>query len=146
MRKDFFISVFRPCLWLILLNSAIAEAKNEYQFIDPNPAYVSITNFHSSESVRCQLVLAHFVTYDPPLLLAGETLVVPIMLGQDNSTLFLVDSGNPMAIEDLFCALDSAWSETRLELSLTPLQSSTTPRLAFFCGIELQLTCIIEDD
>ena len=144
MRKNFFISVFRPCLWLILLNSAIAEAKSEYQFIDPNPAYVSITNFHASESVRCQFVLAHFVTYDPPVLLSGETLVVPITLEQDNSILFLVDSGKPMAIEDLFCALNSAWSDTRLELSLTPLQSATTAHLVFSCGIELQFSCIIE--
>jgi hypothetical protein len=144
VRKDFFISVFRLYLWLILLNSGIAEAKSEYRFIDPNPVYVSITNFHSSESVRCQLVLAHFVTYDPPVLLAGETLVIPITLEQHNSTLFLVDSGSPMAIEDLFCALDSAWSDTRLELSLAPLQSSTTPHLIFSCGIELQFSCIIE--
>ena len=146
MRKDFFISVFRLCLWLVLLDSGIAEAKSEYQFIDPNSAYVSITNFHASESVRCQFVLAHFVTYDPPILLSGETLVLPITLGQDNSTLFLVDSSKPMAIEDLFCALDSAWSDTRLELSLVPLQSSTTAYLTFFCGIELQFSCIIEDD
>ena len=145
MRKDLFISVFGLCLWLVLLNPGIANAKSEYQLIDPRSVYLSITNFHASEPVRCQFVLAHFVTYDPPVLLSGETLVVHITLEKDNSTLFFVHSGKPMAIEDLFCALDSAWSETRLELSLTPLQSSTTPRLAFFCGIELQFSCVIED-
>jgi hypothetical protein len=129
-----------------MFNSEIAGAKNEYQFIDSSPAYVSITNLHTSKSVRCQFVLAHFVTYDPPTILSGETLVVPIAIEQDNSTLFLVDSSKPMAIEDLFCALDSAWSDTRLELSLVPLQSSTTAYLTFFCGIELQFSCIIEDD
>jgi hypothetical protein len=121
------------------------EAKSEYQLIDPNPVYVSITNFHASESIRCQFVLAHFVTYDPPSLLPGETLVVPITLEQDNSELLLVIHDKPMAIEDLFCALDSAWSDTRLELSLAPLQSSTTANLTFSCGIEPQFSCIIED-
>jgi hypothetical protein len=146
VQKDSFSPVFRLCLWIVLLNSGIAGAKSEYQFIDPNPTYVSITNVHTTESVRCQFVLAHFVTYDPPIILSGQTLVVPITIEQDNFTLFLVDSGRPMAIEDLFCALDSAWSDTRLELSLAPLQSSTTAYLTFSCGIELQFTCIIEDD
>ena len=129
-----------------MFNSEIAGAKNEYQFIDPNLVYVSIRNLHTSESVRCQFVLAHFVTYDPPMILSGETLVVPITIEQDNSTLFLVDYSKPMAIEDLFCALDSAWPDTLLELSLTPLQSSTAAYLRFFCGMELQFSCIIEDD
>ena len=145
MQKQSFFRVFGLCLWIVLFNSEIAGAKSEYQFIDPNPAYVSITNFHASESVRCQFVLAHFVTYDPPVLLSGETLFVPITLEQDNSTLFLVESGKPMAIEDLFCALNSAWSDTRLELSLTPLQSTTTTHLEFSCGIQLQFSCIIEE-
>jgi hypothetical protein len=145
VRKDFFISGFQLCFWLVLLVSGTAEAKSEYQFNDPNPVYVSITNFHVSESVRCQFVLAHFVTYDPPVLLSGETLVVPITLEQDNSTLFLLDYGKPMAIEDLFCALDSAWSDTLSELSLAPLQNSTAENLTFSCGIELQFSCVIED-
>ena len=146
MQKDIFTIVFHLFLWLIICDSAVAEAKNEYQFVDPAPVYITISNFHFSESVRCQFVLAHFVTYDPPMILSGETLVVPITIEQDNSTLFLIDSNKPMAIEDLFCTLDSAWSDTRLELSLAPLQSSTTAYLTFFCGIELQFSCIIEDD
>ena len=145
MRNKFLISVCRLCLWPIVFNSGIAEAKSQYEFIDPTPVYVSISNIHASESVRCQFVLAHFVTYDPPVLLSGETLVVPITLEQDNSTLFLVDYGKPMAIEDLFCALDSTWSDTLTELSLAPLQSSTTVNLTFSCGIELQFSCVIED-
>ena len=146
MQKQSFFRVFGLCLWIVLFNSEIAGAKSEYQFIDPNPTYISITNLHTSESIRCQFVLAHFVTYDPPMILSGETLVVPITIEQDNSTLFLVNSSKPMAIEDLFCALDSAWSDTRLELSLAPLQRSTMPHLTFSCGIELQFTCVIEDD
>ena len=145
MQKDIFTIVFHLFLWLIICDSAVAEAKNEYQFVDPAPVYITISNFHFSESVRCQFVLAHFVTYDPPVLLSGETLVVPITLEQDNSTLFLDNSAQPMAIEDLFCALDSTWSDTRWELSLAPLQRSTTANLIFSCGAELQFTCIIED-
>ena len=145
MQKDIFTIAFQLFLWLIIFDSAVADPKNEHRFVDPAPVYVTISNFHVSESVRCQFVLAHFVTYDPPVLHSGETLVVPITLEQDNSTLFLVNSAQPMAIEDLFCALDSAWSDTRLELSLAPLQSSTITHLTFSCGVDLQFSCITED-
>ena len=145
MKKGIFTIVFQLFLWVIIFDSAVAETKNQHRFVDPAPVYVTISNFHVSESVRCQFVLAHFVTYDPPIILSGQTLVVPITIEQDNFTLFLVDSGKPMAIEDLFCALNSAWSDTRLELSLTPLQSTTTTHLEFSCGIQLQFSCIIEE-
>lgn len=145
MRKNFSIPVFLLYFWPTLFGYTTANAANQDRLFDLNPIYVSITNFHASESVRCQFVLAHFVTYDPPILLPGETLVTSITRGQDNSTLFLVYSGKAMAVEDLFCALDSAWSETRVELSLAALQTTTTPHLAFSCGIEPQFSCATED-
>ena len=131
MHKDFSIWTFLVCFCSVLFNSGIAEAKDQHQVFDPISVYVSITNFHPSEPVRCQFVLAHFVTYDPPILSSGETLVTSISLEQDSSTLFLVHTDKPMAIEDLFCALDSDWSDTRLELSLTPLQNAAKTHLAF---------------
>ena len=145
MRKNFSIPVFLLYFWPILFSYTAANAANQHRLFDPNPIYVSITNFHASESVRCQFVLAHFVTYDPPILLPGETLVTSITIGQDNSTLFLLHSGKAMAVEDLFCALDSAWSDTRMELSLAALQTNTTPHLVFSCGIEPEFSCVTKD-
>jgi hypothetical protein len=145
VRKNFSIPVFLLYFWPILFSYPTANAANQHRLFDPTPIYVSITNFHASESVRCQFVLAHFVTYDPPILLPGETLVTSITRGQDDSTLFLVQSGKAMAVEDLFCALDSAWSDTRMELSLAALQTNTTPHLVFSCGIEPEFSCVAKD-
>jgi hypothetical protein len=94
-----------------------------------------------TDSIRCQFVLAHFVTYDFEKVLPNDTLSIPVILRQSDRTIFYVYAGKRMAVEDLFCGLDAHWSSTRKELTLTPLQSMLDESLDFDCGLDRDLFC-----
>ena len=82
---------------------------------------IVISNNHIDQSVRCQFVLAHFVTYDPVNIAPNDALLIPVELRNSDRTIFYLYAGTYMAIEDLLCGFDSNWSLTRRELALTPL-------------------------
>ena len=103
---------------------------------------IFISNDHTTEDVRCQFILAHFVTYDFVKFSQNDTLSIPVYLSNSDGTIFYFHAGNYMAIEDLLCGFDADWALTRQELSLIPFISSIDESLHFICGGDQMLSCI----
>ena len=130
-------------LFLAFFGSTILVSGSELSLEDYDPLRISISNQHENDAVRCQLVLAHFVTYDLNRVESGKEISFSILLSPIDSTLFYNHSGKLMAIEDLFCGLHSDWSTTRQELSLTPLQTKGSASLNFRCTVNPGFLCTV---
>ena len=127
------------CFGYCVITTGLAD--NRPELTQHLPRSIVIVNSHMTHSIRCQFVLAHFVTYDFVKVLPNDTLSIPVILRQSDRTIFYVYSGKHMAVEDLFCGLDAHWSSTRTELTLTPLQSMLGESLGFDCGLDRDLFC-----
>jgi len=109
---------------------------------DVSPAYLSIANEYSGGSVRCLFSLAHFITYDAPVISDGESIDVELQRGNTSGTLYLRQNGSPlMAVENVFCGIDHAWTKTKIDLTLTPLRREARKRLNVHCNYNGALIC-----
>jgi len=97
---------------------------------------VHLEIFNGAESrLRCQLVLAHFVTQDIPPIPPGNKFVIALERDVDEGTLiFRHAGGQSMAIENVLCGLMGAWRETRADLDLTDLRAGETAELRIVLG------------
>ena len=134
--------LFQICLTLGYIGMTAHAAEDNPESNHLLNRTIVISNDHIDQSVRCQLVLAHFVTYDPVNIAPKDTLLIPVELRNSDRTIFYLYAGTYMAIEDLLCGFDSNWSLTRRELSLTPLQSLTVESLHFTCGFNQSFFCM----
>ena len=134
---------FQTSLILAFFGSTILASGSEISLEDYYPLRILISNQHENDAVRCQLVLAHFVTYDLNRIEPGNEISISVVLSPIDSTLFYNHSGKLMAIEDLFCGLHSDWSITRQELSLTPLQDRESASLSFRCTVDSGFLCTV---
>jgi len=132
-------------LILAFFGSTILASGSEISLEDYYPLRILISNQYENDTVRCQLVLAHFVTYDLNRIEPGKEISISIVLSPIDSTLFYNQSGKLMAIEDLFCGLHSDWSTTRQELSLTPLQDRASASLSFRCTVDSGFLCTVTE-
>ena len=103
---------------------------------------IVISNNHIDQSVRCQFLLAHFVTYDPVNIAPNDALLIPVELRNSDRTIFYLYAGTYMAIEDLLCGFDSNWSLTRRELSLILHRVLILSIQNFTCGFNQSFFCM----
>ena len=106
------------------------------------PVSVQITNATSKAALRCQLILAHFVTYEADTLAKGQEATLELLRGdQDGTLIFSAKDGRQMALENLLCGFDDDWGRTRKNLSLAQLRDGTSNRLQIICSGADRLTC-----
>ena len=106
---------------------------------------VQVKNQQSAHEIRCQLILAHFVTYDFSKLSSGQSLDFSIILRVPDRTLFFIHAKRTMAIENLLCGLDTNWSITKTELPLALFQTTNRQSLVFECVFNTTFLCNITE-
>ena len=129
------------CAALFIIFQALAYGD------DDREAYllrnVQVKNQQSHDEIRCQLILAHFVTYDFSKLSSGQSLDFSIILRVPDRTLFFVHEKRSMAIENLLCGLDTNWSITKTELPLAFFKTTNKQSLVFECVFNTTFACNI---
>ena len=107
---------------------------------DPVPVTLTIENATAGPALRCQLVLAHFVTQDLAPIPANAVAEVD-MQRDSGGTLFFQGGGRSMAVENILCSLDDNWTASRNNLDLRSLREGALPALRVTCSATDSLTC-----
>ena len=92
--------------------------------------------------VRCTLLLAHFFTVDAGVAKAGADLRVSLARGPDGTLTVPGPTGEAMAVENVACGNDDAWSATWSHVPLQALRQGTTATLRLDCALADRLRCI----
>lgn len=109
---------------------------------DPAPIVLEIANETASYVLRCQLVLAHFMTRDLKAAAPGKTLEVDLLREGATGTLLRSDlDGRLVPVENVFCGADVDWVATRNDLDLTRLRAGDLRRLRIVCADRNGLSC-----
>ena len=104
-----------------------------------------ITNAKTESIVRCQLVLAHFVTLDVVRIEPHHRATIDLQRDIRAGALYYLHEGNqPMALENVLCGLDEDWATTRNDLDLRDLRGGQQDRLVVICAGEQGLSCTPE--
>ena len=96
----------------------------------------------SSETLRCEAILAHFVTL--PLSKVPPHQSIAVTLGRDlpQGTLSLGQhKGSPMMLENILCAVASQWDKTKTDLPILDLRANPANHFAFSCKLSNRLLC-----
>lgn len=107
---------------------------------DAVPVILTIENATAGPAVRCQLVLAHFVTHDLAPIPEGNTTAIDLRRDADGTLLFQ-GGGRSMAVENILCGLDDNWTASRNDLDLRTLRDGTLPALRVTCSTANTMTC-----
>ena len=128
------------CAGLTLFGLSGGAATEDYGVT--RPVTVQITNATSKAALRCQLILAHFVTYEADALAKGQEATLELLRGdQDGTLIFSGKDGRQMALENLLCGFDDDWGGTQNDLNLAQLRDGTSNRLQIICSGADRLTC-----
>lgn len=107
------------------------------------PVRLEIANAKSESLVRCQLVLAHFVTLAPDRIRPNHRATIGLQRDVRAGTLFYPrEDGPPMTLENVLCGLDDDWVATRNDLDLRRLRRGEGDRLLIVCDGEQSLACV----
>lgn len=109
---------------------------------DKTPVVLQITN-DSGRALRCQLVLAHFMTRDLKLAAPGDGIAVDLLRETETGTLLRSDvDGRWVPVENVLCGVDADWVATRNDLDLTDLREGGARRLRIDCSARNGLSCM----
>ena len=130
---------FYAALFMIFPALAYGDSDREAHLL----RNVQVKNQQSDHEIRCQLILAHFVTYDFRKVGPGQSLDFSIILRAPDRTLFFIHAKRTMAIENLLCGLDTNWSITKTELPLAFFKTTNKQSLVFECVFNTTFSCNI---
>jgi hypothetical protein len=135
-----FVERLSLCAGLTLFGFSGGAAAEDYGVT--RPVTVQITNATSKAALRCQLILAHFVTYEADALAKGQETTLELLRGdQDGTLIFSGKDGRQMALENLLCGFDDDWDGSQKDLNLAQLRGGTSNRLEIICSGADRLTC-----
>ncbi len=134
----------RPGLVLAVTTRAVTFAASFAYTVsalaDATPIKLTIENAASGPNIRCQVILAHFVTHDLPTIPASQSATIEMDRATDG-TLFFRKGGQTMATENILCGLDQNWTVSRNDLDLRALRIGTREALQVTCSGATTLTC-----
>jgi hypothetical protein len=110
------------------------------------PVVLRVANSTEKAVLRCQLVLAHFMTGD--LTPVGPGLVIEIDLLREVATstlLYLGPGVRLIAVENILCGSDGDWAATRNDIDLTALRDGSTQQLQMICADRGGLSCTADE-
>jgi hypothetical protein len=106
------------------------------------PVVLKIDNNTNDAVLRCQLVLAHFMTGDLAPAAPGQMIEIDLQRDAATSTmLYLGPGGRLVAVENVLCGADDDWMATRNDINLTPLRAGVTQQLQIVCTERGELSC-----
>ncbi|MGD9536881.1 MAG: hypothetical protein AB7P52_07415 [Alphaproteobacteria bacterium] len=119
----------------VMLGMAMAPLHAAEREGDHAPVRLGIRNEAADAVLRCQVVLAHFVTLADHRLAPGETRELDLQRAASSGALFVSgEGGRLMAVENVYCGLDAQWDGTRVALDLTPLREPARQSLGVACA------------
>jgi hypothetical protein len=106
------------------------------------PVVLKIVNNINDAVLRCQLVLAHFMTGDLAPAAPGRVIEIGLLREAATSTLvYLGPGGRLVAVENVLCGADDDWMATRNDINLMPLRAGGTQQLQIACTEQGELSC-----
>ena len=130
-----FLPIAKFIVLVAFFFTAVSAHVSAGEFKGPRTAVRLEIHNNAGSPLRCQLVLAHFVTQDIAPILPGGELIIALDRDMDQGALiFRHTGGRSMAIENILCGHSGAWSETRIDLDLTGLRSGKTTELRIVIG------------
>ncbi|MEM7224143.1 MAG: hypothetical protein AAF495_14270 [Pseudomonadota bacterium] len=119
----------------IFIAAAFAVAGSGHA-ADPQNIHLRIENA-SEVSIRCVMVLAHFVTKDMPPIPSGSSYTTTLIRDPDQGTLSYGSfDDHPMMLENLLCGSLSDWTTTSRDLPILNLRSAEATRFHFQCTLQ----------
>jgi hypothetical protein len=107
------------------------------------PVAVAIRN-DTGGTLRCVVVLAHFVTVDVAPLAPGQALTLALDRDAGSGALgYGSHAGQPMLVETILCGLDGRWAATRFDLPLTPIRSGDAESYVADCVAAEGVACTL---
>jgi hypothetical protein len=102
---------------------------------------LSIKN-DDTQSLRCTVVFAHWVTTDIGPIASGETATVAMTHGPQPGALHIARfDGRPMMIENIICGADKDWSNSFDQLPLDPVRDSAILAYQIACRTARRVVC-----
>lgn len=135
----------------VIVSLAIAGCTYEATYLgselDTRPVRLRITNASPDHGLRCLLSIAHFITRDIALIAAGGHVDIDLQRGVKNHTLYYQEHTTPlMAVENIYCGLDQAWTETQRNLNLSALRRGNRFSQHVICTANGALVCAVQND
>jgi len=96
-----------------------------------------------TRTLRCQLIYAHWVTFDLPTLEAGDRVQFTVQRDTATRELFVPrePDGRRMMLEGVLCGADDDWSRTLTLLDLEAVKRGEDLAFERRCAIESELSC-----
>jgi hypothetical protein len=102
---------------------------------------LSIRN-DDTQSLRCTVVFAHWVTTDFGPIASGETATVAMTRGPQPGALHIARfDGRPMMIENIVCGTEQDWSNSFDQLPLIRVRDSATSTYQIACRAAPRIVC-----
>ena len=125
-----------------LLGFVIASQGSVAHGEERAPVVLKIANGTENAVLRCQLVLAHFMTGELAPAAPGRVIDIDLQRDAATSTLLYIGPGNRLiAVENVLCGADGDWAATRNDLDLTSLREGSTWTLQVICADRGGLSC-----
>ncbi len=96
-----------------------------------------------ARTLRCQIIYAHWVTFDLPTLEPGDRVQFTVQRDAATRELFVPrePDGRRMMLEGVLCGADDDWSGTLTLLDLEAVKRSEDLAFERRCAIGTQLAC-----
>ena len=109
---------------------------------DSSPVTLQIMNATAGSPLRCQLILAHFVTQDAGRIDAGGQATIGLRRSIAGGTLiYSSNGGRHMALENVLCGRDDDRAARRYDLDLAALRNGSLSSLRVVCSGQEKLVC-----
>lgn len=129
-------------LAVLLVVQGCARSDEDRSPVVLEPVVLKITNKTENDTLRCQLLLAHFMTGDAAQATTGWVIEVGMLREVATSTLLYLGPGDRLvAVENMLCGADDDWQATRKNIDLTPLRAGGTRLLQITCTDRGGLFC-----
>lgn len=119
---------------LLLLTAACTAAADEVA--------LSVAN-DGAKTLRCQIIYAHWVTFDLPKLDPGSYVQFDVQRDGETRELYVPrePDGRRMMLEGVLCGADDDWSETLTLLDLEAVKRGDALAFERRCAVDAQLAC-----
>jgi len=122
---------------LLLLLTACAPVATE-----PPEVTLSLANA-GTEPLRCQVIYAHWVTGDLPLLQAGSSVELEVRRDPATREVFVPRpaDGRPLMLEEILCGLDRDWSSSLTHVDLEAIKLGENDAFHLTCRSAARVVC-----
>ncbi len=95
------------------------------------------------QSLRCTIILAHWVTVDVGSIASGATSAIVMTRGPQPGALHIARfDGRPMMVENILCGTERDWGNSFDQLPLLPVRDDTGSTYQISCRAAPRVECM----